>query len=435
MTEPKDGPEAADPYAYLRANQAKDDDAAPASGDAEPGGGQDVAAPASTVATPHEPAAARGSDQTGRGPERRSAASARAILAAELSSRGESAGAGEGRAALPGASEPDLLDGIDTTSMTRREVRALRARLAEEATHTATPSATQSLHQQHVENPVHPVQPGLEGSQPDAAAGASGLEESSYLGAVPWTPATIAGGAAAVGRAPTAGTDFPAQGGQPPSWGAPSVATEALLDDPQRLAAQMPATPRPPRRVAGMPAALAVFVALVVLLLAGAFVWALPRYLDRTSGGAEETPGQTPAPSAFLASLPSEVEGGVHGSDGASGVTYTLLPPGWVTAANPPADAEESVIGLFGGGAATIELTATEFASSDAASAWASERAGELGEPKDTGTVFPDDDLGTYWIFNDDGLVTILWNNADGAFQVVSEDAAGALDFYHGLSF
>lgn len=156
----------------------------------------------------------------------------------------------------------------------------------------------------------------------------------------------------------------------------------------------------------------------------------------------EDTP-TAPATSAtesaatgLAALIPASVDGGEFSESGPTGVTYVLDEQGLVENPLPPAGAAESLTALYTGGTADVTLTASTFATADEALAAATAISSQLGTPVDTGVVFPDTGLGTYWTYNNDGLVTVVWHaGADGVYVVVSEDAEDALGFYNGLEF
>lgn len=178
---------------------------------------------------------------------------------------------------------------------------------------------------------------------------------------------------------------------------------------------------------------------------------------DATSGSSQAA---TDLAGPLYEKLPRTVTGGAVSEDGPSGAVYELQDPGYLTNQVIPENALESYVGVFAGPdltqlagatdeedgeasadpdaqtAVDVTLTATRWGSAEAALADATAVATALGTPVAQGVVFPDDNLGTYWVFNNDGLVTLVWHDGDlGSFTVVSEGEGSALDFYYGLSF
>ena len=151
------------------------------------------------------------------------------------------------------------------------------------------------------------------------------------------------------------------------------------------------------------------------------------------TGGEFALPTGEPTPEAT-----GEAESTEEPSEGAApgATTYTLVQDGYVDNPQTPEGALESVVGQFSGGAELVTLTASRFGTSEEALAAATAKAGTLGPVVEEGVVFPDDNLGYYWIFNTDGLVTIVWTDGDlGFYWIVSEDAQSALELYQGLEF
>ena len=239
-----------------------------------------------------------------------------------------------------------------------------------------------------------------------------------------------------------------------------------------RAATAAPA-PAPTRRLPGRILALIVFgaavvvsvIVLVIVNLAGdgddadptAGSGATSVATDATSGSSQVA---TELAGPLYEKLPRSVTGGAVSEDGPSGAVYELQDPGYITNPIVPANSLESYVGVFAGPdltalevatgeedgeasadpeaqtAVDVNLTATRWGSPEAALADATATAAALGTPVAQGVVFPDDNLGTYWVFNNDGLVTLVWHDGDlGSFSVISEGEGSALDFYYGLSF
>lgn len=87
--------------------------------------------------------------------------------------------------------------------------------------------------------------------------------------------------------------------------------------------------------------------------------------------------------------LPAEVRGGEYSTEGASGSLYTLPPSGYQVDTGAPDEATSAYQAQFLGGALPVTLTAWSFEDADAASAAADAVVADLGEPADTGVVFP----------------------------------------------
>lgn len=247
------------------------------------------------------------------------------------------------------------------------------------------------------------------------------------------------------GSEPSAGADEP----QPDESDAEAATPEALtrralagVAGPDVVAS--PSTEAeehdPPRWRRFLPALLAA-VALAVL---AAVLWLLSDRLgfsgsqdSETTASPSETGVGDPAVEGPLnGTLPAEVRGGEYSTEGASGSLYTLPPSGYQVDTGAPESATSAYQAQFLGGALPVTLTAWSFEDAEAATAAAEDTVAALGEPADTGVVFPDLEQGTYWIFNSDGLVQIIWHDgATNVYSVTTEDAEVALDFYNGLEF
>ena len=180
---------------------------------------------------------------------------------------------------------------------------------------------------------------------------------------------------------------------------------------------------------------------------------------DGTSGSSQEASDLS---GPLYEKLPRTVTGGAVSEDGPSGAVYELQDPGYITNPAVPEKSLESYVGVFSGpdlttlptdtedgeggedassdpdaeNAVDVTLIATRWGNAEAALADATAMAAALGTPAAQGVVFPDENLGTYWVFNNDGLVTLIWHDGDlGSFTVISEGEGSALDFYYGLSF
>lgn len=312
-------------------------------------------------------------------------------------------------------------EGDVTVGMTRRELRERRARRAERAAAAASVPAVPSEPQS--------AEPGA--SDDLDATGSDG----SLLGAAPSTealpvtaPSWGAPGALASheeGVAPAANdADALDSDAFDTSAADGSVALAPGWHDPEARTRE-----RGRRRLLLIVVGVLVVVAIAVaaLLIAG-------RGDDAPTDPATSATGSTAT--GLAARIPTTVNGGEFSADGRTGVTYQLDDQGLVENPLPPTGAAESLTALYTGGTADVTLTASTFATADEALAAATAIAGGLGTPVDTGVVFPDTGLGTYWTFNNDGLVTVVWHaGEDGAYVVVSEDAEDALGFYNGLDF
>lgn len=332
------------------------------------------------------------------------------------------------------AAELDLTGELPLT-MTRRQLREARERAARRAAAAAAEAAGAS-----------------------ASAGASGAAAGG-----PVIPRPAGG----VSR-PADGISGPAEGISGPADGAGASAAPLTRRDANAQAHQLRAGQQRRVRpalvlgvVAGVAAAALLLIFVVLPLLRGDSS-AAPSGPPTASGNTE---GRT---SPLLELLPTTVIGGQFAAptdeptsegtedptadvtEGATGEpsgepsadptadarTYTLVQGGYVENPAWPEGALESVVGQFGGGAATVTLTASRFGTAEEALAVATAKATGLGTVVEEGVVFPDEDRGYYWIFNIDGLVTIVWTDGElGAYWIVSEDVESALDFYQGLSF
>lgn len=314
--------------------------------------------------------------------------------------------------------------------MTRRELRAARARREAELASGAIPQ----------------VDPDASTPAPEPQAPEEGSSRRGRRSMLrPW--GSPSAGAAAPPQAPpqAPGADSSATGvipppppGSPTGSPPPADPTDTSELSPWQPESSQPTAP-PKRRGVGFTIA----IGIVVLVVAGV-VWAVLRL-----SGTEPDPGATAAPSStatatdaagqtpLLTMLPSEVEGGANSEDpGPSGVIYSLSPPGWAPDPNEPEAALESYAGIFTGGEEPVTLTASRFGSAADAEAFATELAGTRGTVIDEGYAFAADQRGHYWIFNNDGLVSIIWFDGElGAYSVVAESSEAALDFYHGLTF
>ncbi|GMA30678.1 hypothetical protein [Litorihabitans aurantiacus] len=346
----------------------------------------------------------------------------------------------EDRAAPTSASEasgqPDDGPLEITVGMTRRELRELRARRAERA--AAAAAADDGPGGDGVAE-VSGADDDARGVRDDEATGESGAkagEGRDGAWASTWpVPATPAAPTApsAFGTAGESDAIAGAAGASAANgpWGSPATPASS----PESIA---PGWHDPAARRRGGRRTLWIVLG-VAVVLAAAIAVVLTLVLGGSSDEPEPQPTTTTAQeeaTGLAALLPATVVGGVNSEDGSTGVTYTLTEAGLVENPVPPQGATESLTGEYTGGEVPVSLTASSFASTEEALAAATAQADQLGTPVDTGVVFPDDDLGTYWIFNTDGLVTIVWNDgAEGAYTVVSEETADALGFYNGLEF
>lgn len=306
-----------------------------------------------------------------------------------------------------GAEAPDEDD--VTVGMTRRELRERRARRAERAAAAASVPAVP-------EN----ADPGTPGELDVPVTVEASAETVPATTTVPSWGASGALGSHEDGVAPAVNEADVVE----PSAADGSVALAPGWHDPEARTRE-----RGRRRLLWIVVGVLVVVAIAVaaLLLAG-------RGEDAPTDPATSATGSTATGLAAL--IPSTVNGGEFAESGPTGVTYQLDEQGLVENPLPPTGAAESLTALYTGGTADVTLTASTFATADEALAAATAIAGGLGTPVDTGVVFPDTGLGTYWTFNNDGLVTVVWHaGADGAYVVVSEDAEDALGFYQGLDF
>lgn len=437
MSEPKDAPSPADPYAYLRENPAT---------------------PGDTSYLPGEPSAT-----------------------ADRPAGRASGGAGEASRAAE-APDDGLLDDVPESvlaGMTRRELRALRARRAaarQASGQEPTPLAVERV-------PTDPVPTTLAGPTAEASAGTlvapgpgapsaplrRSLRALGTAGTAP-APATAASiaaeaeagagtGAAAGAAVRTSSgtaladstTSAPAAAGTPEAAGAvalPEAPWAAALREGPGESPWAPVVEEPPAEDVGarprrISRTLLVAGAAAVLVLAVVALWAVPRFLGQdtaqTPTGAPtatadgtETPGGLP----LQQQLPTTVTGGEFGVDGPSGVTYQVVAPGWIANTDAAEGSLESYVAQFSGGAELVTLTVSRFGTPEAATAHATAAAEALGTAQDSGAVFPEEDRGRYWVFNHDGLITIVWTDGElNSARIVSESAEAALDFYNGLEF
>lgn len=215
---------------------------------------------------------------------------------------------------------------------------------------------------------------------------------------------------------------------------APRVTRRQLRAERELRQAAAAARHKRRNRILAIAAFVAIAAALAIMIVSG---------IRGDEGESATDPTATPTATAtsagdtpLLSMLPTSVTENQYSEEGPGQEVFTLTADGYVPDPNAADGASEAVVGQFVGGAEPVTLTAALFPDADAASAQAEALAAELGTALDTGTVFPAEDLGTYWIFNTDGLVTIVWHDGQGgAFTVLSQDAEAALGFYHGLDF
>ncbi|WP_146197216.1 hypothetical protein [Serinibacter arcticus] len=356
--------------------------------------------------------------------------------------------AAERAAAAPAPGEPAPTapsDDLDVSvGMTRRELRELRLRRAQRAAQDESSEAPEPV--------AAAAEPEIARSQEDdgdAVPAQLNEDRTAVLPIVPagypsttTTAASSTEGSSTDAGSPELGFGVPAS--SPAPWGSSattdgsptdrSTTDDAPADGAAALAPGWhdPAAGRSRRR---LPLIIAAVVAVVVTAVV-AIVLLLNRGGD---GGEEPTTAPTTAeaePTGLAAVLPTSVSGGEFSEEGATGVTYSLTADGLVPNTAAPAGSTESLVGVYAGGVEDITLTGSTFATTQEALDAATAESAALGTPLETGVVFPDQNIGTYWAYNNDGLVTYLWHDGEsGLYTVVSESPEDALGFYTGLDF
>lgn len=331
--------------------------------------------------------------------------------------------------AAPAAPTEGPEDDDVTVGMTRRELRERRARRAERAAAAAsvptTPAESDAAEPRDVESDAGWTElPGGGGSTTDGTRVDGVAPAAATAPVLSWgTSGASRSLDDSVAPAANDADDVSGDGAATTDPGDPTALAPGWHDPGART------RERGRRRllwvVLGLVVAAAIAVAVLLLVNRG-----------EDTPTAPATSATESAATGLAALIPASVNGGEFSESGPTGVTYVLDEQGLVENPLPPAGAAESLTALYSGGTADVTLTASTFATADEALAAATAISSQLGTPVDTGVVFPDTGLGTYWTFNNDGLVTVVWHaGADGVYVVVSEDAEDALGFYNGLEF
>ncbi|TGO04030.1 hypothetical protein [Serinibacter arcticus] len=339
--------------------------------------------------------------------------------------------------AAPAAPKEGPEDDDVTVGMTRRELRERRARRAERAAAAAsvptTPAESDAAEPRDVESRADGSDVAWTPKPEDGDESATDGTRVDGVAPAAATAPVLSWGTSAASRS-LDDSVAPAANDADDVSGDDVVAASTDPGDPTALAPGWH-DPGARTRERGRRRLLWVVLGLVV---AAAIAVAVLLLVNR----GEDTP-TAPATSAtesaatgLAALIPASVNGGEFSESGPTGVTYLLDEQGLVENPLPPAGAAESLTALYTGGTADVTLTASTFATADEALAAATAISSQLGTAVDTGVVFPDTGLGTYWTYNNDGLVTVVWHaGTDGVYVVVSEDAEDALGFYNGLDF
>lgn len=331
--------------------------------------------------------------------------------------------------AAPAAPTEGPEDDDVTVGMTRRELRERRARRAERAAAAAsvptTPAESDAAEPRDVESDAGWTElPGGGGSTTDGTRVDGVAPAAATAPVLSWgTSGASRSLDDSVAPAANDADDVSGDGAATTDPGDPTALAPGWHDPGART------RERGRRRllwvVLGLVVAAAIAVAVLLLVNRG-----------EDTPTAPATSATESAATGLAALIPASVDGGEFSESGPTGVTYVLDEQGLVENPLPPAGAAESLTALYTGGTADVTLTASTFATADEALAAATAISSQLGTPVDTGVVFPDTGLGTYWTYNNDGLVTVVWHaGTDGVYVVVSEDAEDALGFYNGLDF